>query len=498
LDSQATQLGALLERNGVEFRVWAPNARSVDVVLRDGAVPLEHGAGGVFAGSARASAGDDYRFALDGGEPLPDPCSRWQPEGLLGPSRVLDVGSFDIRPGPGLQLDELVIYELHVGAFTREGTFEAAVAALPELRELGVTAVELMPVATSPGERNWGYDGVYTSAPHAVYGGPRGLARLVDAAHAAGLGVLLDVVYNHLGPGSRALTAFGPYHTDRHATFWGAALDYSERAVREWAIQNAELWVRDYRVDGLRLDAVHAVFDDGSPTHVLRELRDRVKEIDAGALVISEMELGDLRPVETWGHDAQWVDALHHELHVLLTGERDGYYADFGSVDGLAEALRANGRFVVCAQNHDQVGNRALGDRLPPDLLRVASAVICLSGSIPLLFMGEEYLETRPFRFFTDHVDPEVAESTRRGRKEEFGELAGFQGEVPDPQDPATFEASKLDRRPPHPWYRELLRVRREHPGPVGVDANGDELRLRRGAVEAVADFAAKTVELRA
>ena len=324
---QVGRLGAVLVEDGlVEFRVWAPNATRVTTE----AGPLEPEGGGVFSARLTAAPGDDYRFTLDDGPPLADPYSRWQPGGLRGPSRVLDTRAFEWCSEPvGVALEELVVYELHVGAFTPEGTFDAAAARLPELAELGVTAVELMPVATFPGERGWGYDGVLTSAPHRAYGGPLGLARFVDAAHAAGLAVILDVVYNHVGPGSELLAAYGPYFTDRHHTFWGDAIDFGRSAVREWAIQNAELWVRDYRIDGLRLDAVHAIFDR-SRKHVMAGLAERVRAIRPGVLVISEIEVGNRRPIERWGHDAQWADELHHALHVLLTDERDGYYEPYG------------------------------------------------------------------------------------------------------------------------------------------------------------------------
>ncbi len=326
-------LGALPREDATCFRVWAPEAERVRVHGHD----LERGEDGVWEAELELPPGSDYRYELDGRE-WPDPYSRFQPEGVRGPSRVVDTGAFRWTDAgwPGLTLSELVIYELHVGTFSAEGTFDGVIRYLDELRELGVTAIELMPVATFPGNRGWGYDGLYAYAPHPAYGGPEGLARLVDAAHAAGLGVILDVVYNHLGPGSEAIAAFGPYFTDRHDTFWGDAIDYSQRGVREWAIQNACLWVRDYYVDGLRLDAVHAVFDD-SPQHVLAELAERVREENPRALVISEMGHDDFRPIEEWGHDAQWLDRLHHELHVLLTGERDGYYEEFGSLEG-AEA----------------------------------------------------------------------------------------------------------------------------------------------------------------
>jgi maltooligosyltrehalose trehalohydrolase len=484
-------LGATPVGDGlVELRVWAPRATSVTVLGRD----LEPEGGGLFAGRVEASPGDDYRFTLDGGASWPDPCSREQPEGVRGPSRVVDPGAFDIRNGPPLRLEDLVVYELHVGTFSPTGTFDGAIPRLPALRDAGITAIEVMPIATFPGNRGWGYDGLYTWAPHSAYGGPHGFARLVDAAHAAGLGVLVDVVYNHVGPGDEALVAFGPYFTDRHQTFWGKAIDYTQRPVREWAIQNAEQWVRDYKVDGLRLDAVHAIFDDESPVHVLRELADRVD-----ALVISEMEVGDLRPVEEWGHDAQWEDALHHELHVLLTGEQEGYYAGYGTLEGLARELeRGSARFVVCAQNHDQVGNRALGDRLTPEQDRLALSAVLFSRATPLVFMGEEYGETRPFRFFTDHIDPAVAEATREGRKREFAAWASFAGEdVPDPQAVETFAASTLEFRPATGWFRDALALRGRLPDELRTEILGDRrLAVHRGAYTLTLDFDAVTAEL--
>jgi maltooligosyltrehalose trehalohydrolase len=448
----------------------------------------------VFAGEVDAEPGDDYLYVLDGTDALPDPCSRYQPDGIKGPSRVVDTAAFRIAPGPELPLEELVLYELHVGTFTRAGTFDAAIEQLPRLRALGITAIELMPVATFPGDRGWGYDGVYSYAPHSAYGGPEGLADLVDAAHRESLGVVLDVVYNHIGPGSEAIGRFGPYFTDRHETFWGDAIDYSQPAVREWAIQNAQLWTSDFGIDGLRLDAVHAIYDD-SPVHVLRELKERVSGI-----VISEMGPDDFRPLEEWGHDAMWLDNLHHELHVLLTGERDGYYADFGSPEGLVrELLRTQPeRLVVAAQNHDQIGNRAAGDRLPPDAHRVALAIVLFSLHTPLLFMGEEHDEQAPFQFFTDHIDPAIAEATRAGRKREFAAFSSFSGEeVPDPQSRATFERSRISHPDPDPFYAELIALRRELPRELDVQFAGGLLTMRRGETTLLADLEHKTVELR-
>jgi len=494
-------LGAVPAAGEVEFRVWAPNAPRVSVAGE----PLEPEQDGFAARRVPFRPGDEYRYVLDANVAA-DPCSRWQPEGLRGPSRVLDAGAFAWSgEAVTVPLDELVVYELHVGTFSPEGTFDGVVPRLPELAALGVTAIELMPVATFAGERGWGYDGVLVYAPHCAYGGPDGLARLVDAAHAHGLAVLLDVVYNHVGPGSELLAAFGPYFTERHSTFWGDAIDYSQRGVREWAIQNAELWVRDYRIDGLRLDATHAIFDDGEP-HVMAELAERVRAARPGALVIAETEVGNREPIERWRHDAQWADEFHHALHVLLTGERDGYYEPYGKVAVLARAFEEQPpyRLVVYAQNHDQIGNRAFGDRLPPEARRLAAACVLFSPHIPLLFMGEEYGETAPFQFFTDHDDPAIADATRTGRRREFARFASFaNADIPDPQARETFERSRL-----HPergdddlraFYADLIRLRRELP--PEVEAEADErrrtLRVRRGGHELVADFDRLTAEIR-
>jgi maltooligosyltrehalose trehalohydrolase len=495
------RLGAFASEDTTSFVVWAPDAQSVSLALSNGeSVRLERGDHGVWAGLAPARPGDEYGFSINGGEPLPDPCSRWQPEGLLGRSRVLNSSRrVARRPFTAPALAELVIYELHVGTFSADGTFDAVIPWLDELRELGITAVELMPVATFPGERGWGYDSVYTFATHQAYGGPEGLARLIEAAHAAGLAIILDVVYNHLGAGSDRITAFGPYLTDRHATVWGEAIDYGRKAVREWAIQNAEMWVRDFGVDGLRLDATHAIFDDSQP-HVLRELRDRVKQINRHALVISEMEIGDQRPLEQWGHDAQWADALHHSVHVLLTGEREGYYQHYGRLSDVARELTRpeRPRFVVCAQNHDQVGNRAVGDRLHGRDLRLAAFIAILSAGTPLLFQGEEYDEPHPFQYFTDHTDPEIARLTREGRRREFAEFSGFRAQqIPDPQDERTFLRSKLDRAAGDSdqldYYRELLALRRALGDAATEIVRCDEqrrlLRYRRGRLELVVNF---------
>ena len=480
--------------------MWAPAARSVDLVLDVRVVPMRHAADGTFSVSVPAPAGTRYRFRIDGRVTYPDPMARAQPQGVRGPSAVFDPATIVWTDGdwPGLRLEDLVVYELHVGTFSEAGTFDGVHAALPRLAALGVTAIELMPVATFPGARGWGYDGLYTSAPHGVYGGPEGFARLVDTAHAHGLGVVLDVVYNHIGPGSEAITAFGPYFTVAHSTFWGAAIDYSQPGVREWALQNAEQWVRDFHVDGLRLDAVHAIVDDSEP-HIMRELADRVRAIEPRTLVISEIETGDRRPIEDWGHDAQWGDGLHHAVHVLLTGEHDGYYAGYGRVADVARELEDAdaSRYVVCAQNHDQVGNRAFGDRLRGQKLRLAAFCSILAPGIPLLFMGEDYDESHPFMFFTDHIDPAIAQATRDGRRKEFAHFAAFAGEdVPDPQALATFTESKLDPAAGDPlhraYYEELLAMRRALPaGPVTtiVDEDARILEVHRGKAVLLMNF---------
>jgi maltooligosyltrehalose trehalohydrolase len=524
------QFGAVPVDGGIEFRVWAPKAKE-SIAIRlpgQGDQVLEPEGYGIYSDVIEARPGDDYYVVLDG-KRRPDPCSRFQPKGIRGASRIVDTAAFEwTAEPPSVAPEDLVVYEMHVGCFTGEGTFDAAIEHLPGLAELGVTAVEVMPVAAFPGQRGWGYDGIYIYAPFAPYGGPAGLARFVDAAHAAGLAVILDCVYNHLGTsGTKAMTDFGPYFTDGQ-TGWGKGLNYDgERSdpVREWAIQNAEMWVRDYRIDGLRLDAVHAILD-GSPTHLVAELTARVHAIRQDATVIAESNANDpatIRPPAEggWGVDAQWADDFHHSLRTLLTEERQGYYADFGTVADLAKAFdrpfvydgrysearkkrvgapapdRRPAQFVVCSQNHDQVGNRALGDRMPPRARPLAALCVLLAPFTPMLFMGEEYGEDAPFQFFTDHIEKKIAEATRKGRRTEFEAFVEFAGEVPDPQDPATFERSKLTREEDPEiaaLYRRLFELRRELRGTEAEEVQFDEeerwLWVRRGSVEIVANFA--------
>jgi maltooligosyltrehalose trehalohydrolase len=488
--------------------VWAP--RTTDV--RVGDLPMEPAGYGIYEATIDAEPGDDYVFKLDG-HTYPDPCSRWQPHGLRGPSRLLDTAAFewtdqDFRAP---QLHDAVIYELHVGTFSPEGTFEAAIPYLEQLKDLGITVIEIMPVAEFPGRHGWGYDGVYLSAAHSAYGGPHGLQRLVDAAHAHGLAVILDVVYNHVGAsGTKALEAFGQYFTPKHRTPWGEGLNVDDSgadAVREWVCQSGEHWVRDFHLDGLRLDAIHAIVDS-SPEHIVGEVARRVHTTRPGALVIAESGLNDPKVMTTWGCDAAWADDFHHALRTLLTGDTSGWYEEFDSLALLAKAFHrphvhdgiystfrgrrfgapaddvAPERFVVFSANHDQVGNRALGDRLPPETRRLAAFLTVLSPFTPMIFQGEEYGEHAPFQFFSDHIDREFADATREGRRREF-EFSGV--EVPDPQDPATFERSKLTREGDselQALYAELIRTRRTlQPGDATVefDERAGWLAVHRG-----------------
>ncbi|MCU1353728.1 MAG: treZ [Acidimicrobiales bacterium] len=516
-------------RGTTVFRAWAPAAEQVAVRLRGDDHPAAEVALGVWEVELRAGHGDDYQLVLDA-TAWPDPWSRWQPEGIRGPSRIVDPTTFEwTAERPILDRQSLVIYELHVGTFSPEGTFAGVIPHLAALRELGVTAVELMPVNEFPGRRGWGYDGTHISAAHSAYGGPEGLARLVDAAHREGLGVLLDVVYNHVGAsGTPNLEAFGPWFTDRYHTFWGMAPNYDDAdsgAVREWVLQSAEGWVRDLQVDGLRVDACHAVYDQGA-RHLLAELNERVHRQWPHAVVVAESGMNDPKVTRPhaqggWAFDADWSDDFHHALRTLVTGDTSGWYADFGTVAQLAKAFRrpyvfdggwspyrrqrfgapAEDRppqqFVVFDQNHDQVGNRALGDRLPPEARPLAALCTLLSPFTPMLFMGEEYGEAAPFQFFTDHIDPDIAEATREGRRREFARFVQFSGdEVPDPQDPATFERSKLTREVDPEvsgLYRRLLAARRDLPAGEVRTVHDDDarwLRVERGDHDIICNFA--------
>jgi len=538
-------LGARLLDNGrCEFRVWAPFHESIALKIDDRRVALTKRGEYHEAIVEGVREGSRYVFLVDGRE-RPDPASRSQPDGVHAGSEV--VGSdfeWHDRDWRGIALEDHVIYELHVGTFTEEGTFDSTIDRLDDLKTLGITAIELLPIAQFPGNRNWGYDGVYVGAAQSSYGGPRALKRLVDACHARGLAILLDVVYNHLGPEGNYLREFAPYFTDRYRTPWGQAVNFDDAhsdEVRWFFIHNALQWVDEFHIDGLRVDAVHAIIDHTAQPF-LQELtttvRERASQLGRRIWTMAESNLNDPRvitPAEQLGlgFDSQWNDDYHHALHVLLTGEQSGYYKGYGRVSDLARAMREGwfwtgqhnpyrgrrfgakpqtrdgARFVVCAQNHDQVGNRMHGDRLSRlvsyEQLRLAAAVIVLSPFLPMLFMGEEYGEPAPFQYFTSHSDADLIEAVRKGRREEFEEFA-WVGEAPDPHDEETFRRSRLDwslkSRDHHAalWelYRDLFRMRRETPALRSLDMSkvetiaDDEQRtlvVKRGDVVMVFNF---------
>ncbi|MFQ5925928.1 MAG: malto-oligosyltrehalose trehalohydrolase [Terriglobia bacterium] len=515
----AMELGAHYRGNGrCCFLVWAPRAEQVEVRIvapreQSKKIKMERQERGYHQAFLEGvEPGTLYFYSLNGTKERPDPASRFQPQGVHGPSQVADPSAFpwEDQNWTGRPLEDFIFYELHVGTFTPEGTFDALSPCLDELKELGVTAVELMPVAQFPGNRNWGYDGVYPYAVQNSYGGPEGLKRLVNACHRRGLAVTLDVVNNHLGPEGNYLADFGPYFTDAYQTPWGGALNFDgpeSDEVRRFFIENALYWVREFHIDALRLDAVHAIVDSSAETF-LEELGARVHKegvrLRRRVYLIPESARNDARLVQPraaggYGLDAQWNDDFHHALHALLTQERTGYYQDFGELRHLVKAFREGyvysgeysafrrrrhgnssrlipaQQFVVCAQNHDQVGNHRLGERLSQlcsfEVLKLAAGVVLLSPFLPLLFMGEEYGETAPFPYFVSHADPNLIEAVRKGRREEFAGF-GWTGTLPDPQDEATFFRAKLQRerrRQGHQrvlleFYQELLRLRKQLP----------------------------------
>ncbi|RKS77688.1 maltooligosyltrehalose trehalohydrolase [Motilibacter peucedani] len=530
------------------FRVWAPDAESVEVETGGRRVPLSAQAQGWWGVDVpEAQHGTDYAYVVDGGDPTPDPRTRWQPEGVHAASRVYeDRFEWTDAAWTGRQLAGSVVYELHIGTFTSEGTFDAAIGRLDALVELGVDLVEVMPVAAFPGTHGWGYDGVHLYAVHEPYGGPDGLKRFVDACHARGLGVVLDVVYNHLGPSGNYLGRFGPYFTDLHSTPWGQAVNLDDTGsdeVRRWVIDNATQWLGEFHIDGLRLDAVHALVDERA-THLLAELAAEVDRLSTAMRrplsLIAESDRNDasfVRPREAGGYGltAQWDDDVHHALHALVTGEGQGYYSDFAEDPYLALTRAMTGaffhagtwssfrgrhhgapvdreltpayRFVAYTQTHDQVGNRATGDRLAATLsdgrLKVAAALVLASPFTPMLFMGEEYAAATPWQYFTDHQEPELAEAIRQGRRKEFAGHGWDAEDVPDPQDPATRDRSVLDwderardERGLLAWYRSLIALRRTRPeltdprlSEVTLSVEGSVVVLGRGVVQMVANL---------
>lgn len=506
-------LGAvLLSDQRCRFEVWAPRAEQVEVrvaVPHERTVLLQRDSRGYHRGVAEGlGPGARYKFRLNGGPERPDPASRYQPLGVHGPSEIIDANfNWSDQGWGGVPLEDYILYELHVGTFTDEGTFDAAAAKLDHLQALGITAVELMPVGQFPGARNWGYDGVYIYAVHESYGGPQGLKRFVDACHQRGMAVVLDVVYNHLGPEGNYLADYGPYFSGRYQTPWGPAINFAgaeSDEVRRYFIENALFWITEYHIDALRLDAIHAIIDP-SARPFLEELGvavyDRARELQRPVHLIPESNRNDSqfitgRESGGMGLDAQWNDDFHHSVHALMTGERQGYYQDFGRVSDLARAYRegyvysgqysqyrrrrhgnssrhlAGRQFIVFAQNHDQVGNRLLSERLSQlisfDALKLMAGTVLLSPFLPLLFMGEEFGESAPFPYFISHSDSELITAVRQGRAEEFRAFH-WEGGIPDPQDESTYQQAKLHwellRQERHgrllEFHRELIRLRK-------------------------------------
>jgi maltooligosyltrehalose trehalohydrolase len=530
--------GAELVDDGVRFRLWAPQARSVALRLADrpDQAMLREEEGWFALTTKAAAAGSRYRYVVDG-QAVPDPASRYQPEDVHGPSEVVDPRQYDWRDAdwPGRPWPEIVLYELHVGTFSESGDFTGVLRHLDHLVALGVTAIELMPVADFPGRRNWGYDGVLLFAPDAQYGRPADLKRLVEACHGRGLAVFLDVVYNHFGPEGNYLHLYAPdFFTDRHHTPWGAAINFDgakARPVRDFYVENALYWLEEFHFDGLRFDAVHAIIDE-SPRHILIELAERVRAHfqDARPVhLVLENDSNEARFLAPGLYTAQWDDDLHHALRVLTTDESEGYYADYvdAPADRLGRALAegfayqgeasayrdaqrgepsahlSSTAFVSFIQNHDQVGNNAFGNRLAslasPEAMRVAAAVYLLSPQIPMLFMGEEWAAEQPFLFFCDFA-PDLADKVREGRRREFARFPAFRDEaerarIPDPNADETFASSVLDwqaaRRAPHEewlaWYHDMLARRARAIVPLLRDAGGHAGTWRRLGAKALA-----------
>lgn len=538
-----------------ERSVWAPSAGQVTLHLAGEQLSMRRDSQGWWHGPETAARpGTRYGFSLDGSPPLPDPRSAYQPDGPHGLSETVDHDAFPWtdRNWRGVPLPGSILYEVHIGTFTEEGTFDAAVEKLPHLVELGVDAIEIMPVAEFPGDRGWGYDGVDLFAPHHSYGGPEGLKRLVDACHQHGLGVVMDVVYNHLGPDGNYLPRFGPYFSDRHETIWGAAVNFDgpgSEEVRRYVIDNATMWLRDYHCDGLRLDAVHSIVDR-SAIHILEEMGAEVEalatQLQRPLFLIAESDRNDPRLIRDrdaggYGLDAVWADGWHHAVHSTLTGESEGYYEDYDDWGSLVKALRQawvydgvwsgyrqrrhgaspegliGHRFVVATQNHDQVGNRAQGKRssllMSPGRLKVAAALLLTSPFTPMLFQGEEWGAGTPFQYFTDHQDPELGRAVSSGRRAEFEDFGWEPCIVPDPQDRDTFLRSRLDwgelGDDDHgeilAWYRRLIELRRAmpelaDPRPDSIDASADPksaiLTVRRGSIAIAVNLGSRPAHL--
>lgn len=541
------------------FSLWAPNARKMSVKIGDAVYPMEgpNESGWWKASIDQAEVGTDYAFLLDDDPtPYPDPRGLWQPHGVHGPTRVYDQRAFqwNDKHWQGPPLSGAVIYEMHIGTFTEGGTFDSAIERIDDLVDLGITHVELMPIVEFPGKHGWGYDGVALFAVNNLYGGPDGLKRFVDACHTRGLAVLIDVVYNHFGPVGNYTTKFGPYLTDRHCTPWGDAVNFEDAGgdqVRRFFCDNAIMWMRDYHIDGLRLDAVHE-FIDRSAIHFMEQLSEEVEVLSSmlerRLVLIAESDLNDPRLVKPreaggYGMDAQWSDDFHHALFTILHREKDGkgYYSDFGSMEKLAKALtqvfvydgiysryrrRIHGRpvnglsahhFIGFIQNHDQVGNRATGDRIEQiigmDCAKVATGIVMMSPFIPLIFQGEEFAASTPFQYFADHDDPAMAKAVLEGRKREFAAFGWDPNVIPDPEKLETFQRSKLKwderkegkHREMLDWFRKLIHLRRHSPslndGDLGhtkvtFDEQKRWLTMERGMVRMMCNLGNEPVEL--
>ncbi len=524
--------GAVYNENGeCEFTVWAPSAKKVELIFKDSKDPVlleqqEKGYWSIVLDQINPEI--LYKYRLDGEKELPDPASRYQPEGVHQWSQAINQHSYSWNDDAwkGRSMEELIIYELHVGTFTKAGTFKGIQDKLDHLLELGINAIEIMPISAFPGGRNWGYDGVYPYAVQESYGSSEALKELIDTCHAKGIAVILDAVYNHMGPEGNYLAEYGPYFTEKYKTPWGKAINFDDAfsdPVRNFFLGSAIMWLKEYHFDGLRLDAIHEIIDRGAK-HILKELSERVDllEEESGRkyVLIAESDLNDTRIIDNYSHggyglEAQWVDDFHHSLHTLLTGENDGYYKDYGNLNQMAKSFRQafvydgiyskfrkrtignnprelpSYKFVGCIQNHDQVGNRMLGDRLTKlvslEKLKLAAGVLLTSPLVPMLFMGEEFAEDQPFQYFVSHGDPDLVKAVQEGRKREFEYFNHKQGEFPDPQSEETFNRSKLHwnfREEAHKevifrFYKELISLRKK-----GVFSNFREKEIHTEVME--------------
>lgn len=507
------KIGAEIQKNGkTRFLVWAPFKEKVEVVIKGGSTKTLHRTSrGYWEGQIEnAPPGTLYKFKMDDGDEFPDPASRSQTGGVHSWSCITGGNSFiwEDSNWKGLDLSQMIIYELHIGTFTTEGTFEAVINKLDHLKDLGINTIEIMPISQFPGNRNWGYDGVYPFAAQESYGGQEGLKKMINACHKNGIAVILDAVYNHMGPEGNYLSQYGPYFTDKYHTPWGSAINFDDKysdEVRNFFLENVIMWLEEFHFDGLRLDAVHEIIDRGA-VHFLKEMSQKVDELETQTgrqyVLIAESDLNDTRIVDSpekggYGLEGQWVDDFHHSLHTILTGEDEGYYKDYGKISQMAKAFKqgfvydgvysefrerrignnpahlSSTKFVVCTQNHDQVGNRMVGERLATlvdfEKLKLAAGVMLVAPFVPLLFMGEEFAEDRPFQYFVSHGDPDLVKAVQEGRRKEFEYFNQRQGEFPDPVSNNTFEDSRLNwdfemdkkKKIMFQFYKELIKFKK-------------------------------------